>query len=115
VSANAETRPQGQQQYWLAPGESFGPWTNADAIDFRHGSAWKIPDWSVFIITDCDQVSQPPTNLGAKPALSYLAPFMKAMKLPDPYAVKYLPDRRSQEDEFGGPILPPRKTCKCQG
>lgn len=104
ISANAPGG--GQQQKWLAPGESFGFSADADAIYFKDGSALKIPDWSIYIVYDCDALGQVPDGFFSKPLLSYLKP--------PKYQTKKLPDSKSQQEEFGGPILPPTPTCECK-
>lgn len=104
ISANAPGG--GQQQVWLAPGESFGFSADADAIYFKDGAALKIPDWSIYIIHDCGDLGQVPEGFFSKPLLSYLKP--------PKYQTKKLPDSKSQQEEFGGPILPPKPTCECK-
>ena len=102
VSENAPTA--GQQQSQVKPNSSSGS-RDVDAIYFDDGTALKIPDWSIYVIFDCDSLKTMPTGFLSKPLLSYL-------RIPK-YRTKPLPDRPAQEQEFGGPILPPPPTCGC--
>jgi hypothetical protein len=102
VSENAPVR--GQQQFQVEPDSSSGS-RDVDAIYFNDGGALKIPDGSIYVIHDCDSLKSIPTGFFSRPLLSYL-PIPK-------YRTKPLPDRPAQEQEFGGPILPPPPTCGC--
>lgn len=105
ISANNPSGA-GQQQYWIQPGSSWGALFDADAIYYSDGSALKIPDFAIFVITDCESLKSAPTGFTSKPLLSYTG-------VPK-YQTKLLPTGSSQETEFGGPILPPKPTCKCK-
>jgi RHS repeat-associated protein len=95
----------GQQQKWIPP-KSWSGSEDVDTIYFKNGSAIKIPDWSVYLIYDCNALAAPPTGILGRPLLS---------NIPNPwYRTKVLPDRKSQEDEFQGPILPATPNCRCQ-
>lgn len=102
VSENAPI--QGQQQFQVKPHSSSGS-RDVDAIYFNDGGALKIPDGSVYVIYDCNSLKSIPTGFFSRPLLSYL-------HIPK-YRTKPLPDRPAQEQEFGGPILPPPPTCGC--
>lgn len=75
-----------------------GPLTDVDAIYFDDGSAIKIPDGSIFIVTRCDALKK---YNETKPILNGAGP----------YTVKLLPDAAAQEKEFG-PIE--RSKCQCK-
>jgi len=102
VSENGPTS--GQQQFYVKPHSTSGS-HDVDAIYFNDGSALKIPDWSIYVVYDCDALNASPTGFLSRPLLSYL-------HIPK-YRTKPLPNRRAQEHEFGRPILPPPPTCGC--
>jgi hypothetical protein len=96
----------GQQQVWLAPGESFVFPADADAIYFKDGSALKTPTGRSTSFTTAMILVRYLRFFFRKPLLSYLKP--------PKYQTKNLPGSKSQQEEFGGPILPPKLTCECK-
>ncbi|HYT20255.1 MAG TPA: RHS repeat-associated core domain-containing protein [Candidatus Polarisedimenticolia bacterium] len=102
VSSN-EANPNEQQQYYIPPGESSGPFADVDAIYFPNGSALKIPDWDVLIVWECPGPGMPRFRF----------------KAPTPWKFKrfgstFLPDRDAINNQFHEPIIPPKKPCKDQ-
>jgi hypothetical protein len=101
----SENAPEGgQQQRYVSPRSTSGT-VDVDAIYFEDGGALKIPDWSVYIIYDCSSLKSVPTGFLSRPVLSNL-------RIPK-YRTKPLPDRKTQEQEFGGPVLNPKPDCPC--
>jgi RHS repeat-associated protein len=100
TSSNNPEGP-GQKQYWVPPKSTRGPLGDVDAICFKDGSAIKIPDFAIYVVIDCSALEK--WN-GSVPPLNGRIPR---------YRVVFLPDKKAQEKEFGGPILPPEPNAAC--
>ncbi len=95
VSGN-DNSPDGRQaQFYIPPGSRSSNF-DVDAIYFRDGGALKIPDSVIYVIWSCHDLDVTPQN------------FINRI-----FMLKALPDRVTQETQFGGWIQPPRLTCQC--
>ncbi len=108
VLASQNSSGGGQQKFWVPPGRSILS-NDVDAIYFGSGAALKIPDGDFLVILTCQETSS--SGEFRRERTGGLGGFPSNAFRPARLRRRMLPTRSSQEQEFGGAIVPPTSTC----